>query len=114
VVEVFFQWVAISSIADAGSSLGTVGTLGLMVSHFLMAPEVPYGIIMGVLATRAVNKHDKAKRLVDMTTDEKKKGTIIEVAEVGTTFATGLLKAVAPKIVIDSFDGMAYSAEVRV
>ena len=105
---------AISSIADAGSSLGTVGTLGLMVSHFLMAPEVPYGILTGVLATRAANKNDKAKRLVDMSTDEEKKGTMVEVAEAGTTFATGLLKAVAPKIVVDTYDGMTYSAEVRV
>jgi len=32
---------------------------------------------------------------------------------VGTNIATGLLKAVAPKIVVDTYDGMTYSAEVQ-
>ena len=50
--EIFFQWFAISALADAGGSIGTVGTLGLMASHFLMAPEVPYTVIKGYLDDR--------------------------------------------------------------
>ena len=53
--EVIFQWFASSVMGDGGSVLGTVATLGLLVSHMLMAPEVPFELL------EAYRAHKKAK-----------------------------------------------------
>jgi hypothetical protein len=102
VIEVFFQWFAINSISDAGSSLGTVGTLGLMVSHFLMAPEVPYGIAIGVRDAMK-NKKSKTSKLLEDDND-RDPGMLQQIgmyAETGTKVTTEVLKAVAPRFISD-------------
>ena len=48
VVEIYFQWFAISAMSESGSSLGCVGTLGLMASHYFMAAEVPYMVYKAI------------------------------------------------------------------
>ena len=100
VIELFFQWFAISSISDAGSSLGTVGTLGLMVSHFLMTPEVPYGIGKGIQEALRTRKN-KVSKLID--DDSELESNLLtqagKYAAQGTHIATDVLLAVAPKIV---------------
>jgi hypothetical protein len=64
VVEIIFQWFSISVMGDGGSSIGTVGTFGLMVSHMMMAPEVPFELFSSCSTMRDI-KQEEQKRAAE-------------------------------------------------
>jgi len=77
VVEVFFQWFAISAISEATVVISVVPVLGLQCSHFMMAPMVPYNMyVKATHQTKTVDEEGGRQSQVSLA-DSDDEGTIV-------------------------------------